>query len=138
MTALLMTYERLKMDELRGTSQADYLVSLDADFQIRQGDAVLYQEPYVPVVELARSLLIWLDDVRRGDFQFESMSFDEVGSVTIRRTPLGWVFDSVFSAGGSSTPVGWAEVDRCSRERVARVEGDLLALGLRPDEVIKR
>lgn len=133
-----MTYEGLKSDELQGIEQADYLVALDADFQIREGDVTLYREPAFPVVELARSLLIWLDNPRRGAFRFESMSFEELGSVQVRRTPGGWVFGSIFAPHSSSSPVDWSEVERCSREFIARVERDLLGLGLDPDEVIRR
>ena len=43
-----MTYDRLNIDDVRGTSQADYLVSLEAAFQIRAGHEVLYDDPAFP------------------------------------------------------------------------------------------
>jgi hypothetical protein len=48
------------------------------------GDETVYGEPGFPVVELARSLLIWLGNPDRGDFEFDSMSFEEVGSIAFR------------------------------------------------------
>lgn len=63
-----MTYDRLNTDELRGSTQADYLVSLDADFRMEDGDSLVYQEPSFPIVELARSMLTWLNDPDRDDF----------------------------------------------------------------------
>jgi hypothetical protein len=133
--AMEITYDRLNTDDLRGTTQADYLVSMDAHFRLIDGDLTIYDEPDFPVVELARSLRIWLGDPNRGDFVFDSMSFEEVGSVAVRRAPSGWVFSSAF-APGSSTAVGWAEVNRCAREFVSRVERDLLELGIDSDVVI--
>ncbi len=133
-----MTYDRLNTDELRGSTQADYLVSLDAHFRLVDGDLAFYDEPAFPVVELARSLSIWLDAPERGDFEFDSMSYEEVGSVAVRQSDAGWTFESVFAPNASTAPVDWAEVDRCCREFVSKVEADLVTLGLDPAEVIRR
>jgi hypothetical protein len=133
-----MTFDRLRTDELRGTTQADYLVSLDAPFRILDGDDVFYEENAFPVVELARSLLTWLDDPARGDFEFSSMSFEEVGTVRVRETDAGWTFSSVFDPAASSPPVDWAEVERCVRMFVSGVERDLRALGIDPATTIRR
>lgn len=55
-----MTYDRLNADELHGTTRTDYLVSLDAHFRVVDGPMTVVDEPGFPVVELARSLLVWL------------------------------------------------------------------------------
>lgn len=133
-----LSYERLNTDELQGTTQADYLVSLDAHFRILNGDEQIYEEPVFPVVELARSLLMWLEDPVRGDFEFDSMSFEEAGSVTVRRVPDGWMFSSIFRPDSSSGSVDWAEVERCVRTFVSRIERDLRALGIDFDEIVRR
>jgi hypothetical protein len=125
-----MTYDRLNTDELRGTTQTDYLVSLDAHFRVLDGQVTVYDEPGFPVVELARSLLIWLGDADRQDVEFDSMSYEEVGSVAVRREADGWIVKSVFVPGASTSPHGWAEVERGCLDFVSRVESDLLALGL--------
>lgn len=133
-----MTYDQLNTDEVRGTTQADYLISLDADFRIADVDQAVYEESAFPVVELARSLLIWLDTPDRSDFEFESMSFEEVGSVAVRQTHGAWVCSSVFAPESSSEPVEWVEIERCIRAFVSRVEQDLRALGIDPDKVTRR
>ncbi len=121
---LLLTYDRLDLDDLRGTSQADYLVVADATLQIIDRDGVIYEEPSFPVVELARGLLRWMDDSTRGDFDLESMSFEETGTVSIVHTSTGWVLGSIY-AERSSEAVEWDEVERCVAAFIARVERDL-------------
>lgn len=133
-----ITYDRLNTDELRGTTQADYLVSLDAHLRLIDGDTIVYAEPAFPVVELARSLLIWLGDPDRGNFEFDSMSYEEVGSIALRRVPAGWTAESVFAPGRSTAPVGWAEIELSCGAFVSRVERDLLALGVDPAGVIRQ
>jgi hypothetical protein len=133
-----LIYDRLNIDDLGGATQADYLVALDAHLCLLEGDVTVYDEPGFPVVELARSLLIWLGWRDHHDFEFNSMSYEEVGSITIRQVAAGWEFGSVFDSSAATAPVDWAEVDRCCRDFIARVEADLLALGLDPAEVIKR
>lgn len=104
-----MAYDRLGPSELRGATQADYLIALDADLRVVVGDKVVYEEPGFPVVELARSFKIWLAGPDRRDFVFDSMSFEEVGAVAFRQTPEGWVFSSVFAPVGPPIPLDWAD-----------------------------
>lgn len=132
-----MTYDKLNTDDLRGSTVADYLVSLDANFRIADGRKVIYEEPGFLVVELARCLLAWAGGMGGQDFEFESMSFEEVGSVAIRWTPSGWVFSSVFTPDSASVAVERDEVDRCIAAFVVRVEEDLVNLGIDPDDVIR-
>ena len=54
---------------------------------------LVYDEPAFPVVELARSLLIWLDDPERSDLEFDSMSYEEVGLVAMRGRAEGWTVE---------------------------------------------
>src|SRR5688572_7343902 len=105
---MLITYGRLNTSDLRGTTQADYLISIDADLQILDGARCVFEEPSFPVLELARSLSQWLSEPARSDFAFESMSYEEVGAVTVRASQGGWIFGSVFEPTASS-PVGWDE-----------------------------
>jgi hypothetical protein len=133
-----MTYDRLNADDLMGATRTDYLVAIDAQFRLVDGDVTIYDEPAFPVVELARSLLIWLEDPGREDFEFDSMSYEEVGSVAIRQVATGWEFGSIFASGTVATPVEWAEVVRCCGNFIARVRVDLVTLGLDPDKVLRR
>ena len=133
-----MTYAQLSTDEVQSTTRADYLVSIEGDLQITDDGDDVCDEPSFPVVELARSLLMWLAEPDRADFEFDSMSFEEVGAVAIRRSDGGWVFSSVFSPDAASAPVDWVEVERCIRSFIAQVEDDLRGLGVDPAGVIRR
>ena len=134
---MLISYGRLDASELRGTTQADYLISIDADLQILDGKRCVFEEPSFPVLELARSLMQWLSEPDRRDFAFESMSYEEVGVVTVRATEGGWTFGSVFEPSASSA-VEWDEAERCVRSFIATISADLHELKLDPDEVIGR
>ncbi|BCW16731.1 hypothetical protein NtRootA4_37100 [Arthrobacter sp. NtRootA4] len=138
MATMRLSYANLDSDNIGGTSQADYLVGLDADLNVSEGPALLFREPAFPVVELARSLFLWLNDANRGDFMFDSMSFEEVGAVSLTRGSSGWVVGSVFRPDMVSNPLDWAEVESSCREFLSQIEFDLLSLGLDPGEVILR
>jgi hypothetical protein len=73
--AVEMTYENLSADDLRGSTLADYLIAIDADFQLLDGVDVVYEEPYFPVVELAQAMAPWVEAGDRDvdDFVFESL-----------------------------------------------------------------
>ncbi|MET4622689.1 hypothetical protein ABIE18_004168 [Arthrobacter sp. 2762] len=133
-----MTYANLDADNIGGTSQADYLVGIDADFTVSEGSVLLYREQAFPVVELARSLVVWLNANPRGDFVFNSMSFEEVGAVSLKRASSGWLVESVFSPGVVSNPLDWANVEHGCKEFLDQIEFDLLSLGLDPADVIHR
>ncbi len=133
-----MTYANLDADNIGGTSQADYLVGLDALFTVWEGSVLLYREQAFPVVELARSLFLWLNATPRGDFVFDSMSFEEVGAVSLTRGTSGWLLESVFSPGVVSNPLDWADVERGCMEFLDQIEFDLLSLGIDPADVIHR
>ncbi|WP_237715839.1 hypothetical protein [Arthrobacter sp. M2012083] len=114
------------------------MVGLDAELTVSEGPALLYRELAFPVVELARSLLLWLNDANRGDFMFDSMSFEEVGAVSLTRGSSGWLVESVFSPDVVSNPLDWAEVESGCKEFISQIEFDLLSLGLDPSELIHR
>lgn len=128
-----MSYDHLNADELSGITQADYLIGLDANLRVVDGDVTIFDEPGFPVVELARSLRIWLETPKRGDFEFASMSFEEIGSIAFRQTAAGWRFDSAFEPDASTATTTWAAVESCCRRLIARVEADLAALGIDPE-----
>jgi len=136
MNDLLMNYDALNSGELSGKTQADYLVSLEATLSVWDGETMVYEEPNFPVVELAWSLRRWLETNGRDDFVFESMSFEEAGSVSIRRGAFGWVVSSVFALASASSPYGWAVVHRSVVSFIDRVEDDLIAIGVDPVEIL--
>jgi hypothetical protein len=86
------------------------------------------------VAELARSLAHWLyqPDGERGDFEFDSMSYADVGEVRIAGSTEGWRIGSVSEPDTWSSPVSWdvlaAEVGRF----VTVIRNDVTAMGVRP------
>lgn len=133
-----MTYDRLSTADLRGTTQADYLTAIDAHLRVLDGGATLYDEPGFPVVELARSLLVWLENADAGDFEFDSMSYEETGAIAIRQVGAGWTIGSAFVPGVVTTPAARIDVEDCCNRFIARVAVDLEGLGLKAAEVLKR
>lgn len=123
-----MTYVNLVV-EPGAPLLADLALAVDGDFQILLGDRVIFAEPSFPVAELASSLFRWVKG-GRGEFTFESMSYEEEGTVMIRRTDLGWVVGSVFTPDVVSSPVPWSDVEACVLAFVSDLERDLGALGL--------
>lgn len=135
---LEMFYDHWRTDELRGTTQAGYLIALDACLHLTDGGVTVVKETGFPVVELARSLLVWLEGSTEGDFEFESMSYEGSGLIRIQKTGAGWVFGSVFAPGKTTAPTDRADVEECCRRFVAKVESELEELGIDPAEVLRR
>lgn len=127
---MLLAYDKFDVSEVRGDTQADLLVGVDADLRVVDGDQVVYEEPSFPVVELAWSLVRWVGQPSRGDFVFDSMSFEELGALTIRREGAGWTFGSVFVPDVTSRPVSWNDVRNCVAVFGQKVRDDLAAAGL--------
>jgi hypothetical protein len=128
---MLLTYANLSTEDVRGSTPAHYLVGVEADFRIEDEGRIVYEEPSFPVCELARSLHTWIrSGLRRDDFVFESLSFEELGVVTIERRPGGWVFRSTFTPEVVSSEVPWVEVQRTIEQFTARLGADLTAAGM--------
>ncbi|MEU6573532.1 hypothetical protein [Streptomyces sp. NPDC046805] len=110
------------------------LVDIEADLVIRDGNHVVFTEGLFPVAELARSLAHWLhqQDSEHGDFEFDSMSYADVGEVRIAGSTEGWRIGSVSEPDTWTSPVAWevlaAEVGRF----VTVVRNDVTAMGVRP------
>jgi hypothetical protein len=131
-----LTYDRLSCDELGGSTQADLLVALDGRLRLNDDGAIVFDETQFPVVELARSLVLWLAAPGRPDFGFVSMSCDD-GAISILQDDRGWHFRSTFYADPLTGPVDWSEVERCCRNFIVKVRADLQDLGLRPDQLLR-
>jgi predicted type IV restriction endonuclease len=131
---VIFHFESIGAPDLRVTTLADLLVNIEADFEVRDGDQVLYAERAFPVAELARELARWKsspgDD--RPDFAFDSMSFDEAGAVTVVRDGESWVVGSVFEPGKHTAPVSWPELATEVDNFVDRVRRGVDSLGLDP------
>lgn len=132
-----MTLTNFDDSDLRGSTLGDYLIAIDADLEIRDGDRIVYAEPKFPVVELARSLTSWMNVRERADFAFESMSFEESGVVTIARTGTGWHFSSAFTSEVMSSDVDLSELEDCIQEFIDQVATDLTQRGHDADRILR-
>ncbi len=130
-------YSNIDFSDLRGNLLADYLIAIDADLKIVDDDErLIYEEPYFPIVELARSLTTWLIERNENDFRFDSLSAEERGTVTILSEGLGWFIFSSFDPGTRSSPHDWVQVQMCVKDYIGRVRIDLTHQGLDPDQII--
>lgn len=132
-----MNYTNIDDSDLRGDTLADYLIAIDADFEIRDGNRIIYDEPKFPVVELARSLSSWMTAGARVDFEFESLSSDELGLVRINRGATGWRLSSVFTPNVVSSEVDLLELDACIHEFINQVAADLTERGHDADRILR-
>ncbi len=129
-------FANIRFGDLRGTSQADYLIAVDADLRIVYGTRTVYEEPDFPVVELAWSLTNWLNAANGDDFTLDTMADDQPGIVTIKREGDGWVAFSSFTPDVRSSAAKWAEIDHCVRDFIAAVRADLTERGLDADRIV--
>ncbi|MFC6507157.1 hypothetical protein ACFQBY_01650 [Promicromonospora citrea] len=126
---MMLTYANFDDADLQGSTLADHLIAVEAEFRIVDGLRTVYEEPHFPIAELARSLSLWLRDGARGFFIFDSMAFEELGVVMISRADLGWKFSSVFTPALASSCLSWSEVEGCVRGFIDQVERDLIERG---------
>ena len=132
-----MNYTNIDDSDLRGDTLADYLIAIDADFEIRDRGRTIYDEPKFPVVELARSLSSWMTSGERVDFEFDSLSSDESGLVRITRGATGWRLSSVFTPDVVSSEVDLPELDTCIHEFIDHVAADLAERGHDVDRLLR-
>ena len=135
-----LDYGQLNVAEVQERTPADYLVQIDSHFVLSDGDQVVLSEPSFPVVELAWQLGRWLSTPGEPlTFEFDSMSFEEIGVVSIARDEGdAWTATSVLAPGISTAPTTWHNA-RSSVERfVAKVRADLAHEGIPPDDAMPR
>ncbi len=83
------------------SARGELLVHVEADIPISDDGQELYSEILFPVPELASGLhdRMSAGSGRRGNFEFESMSFKEVGVVRIVEFDSGWRVKSIHQPG---------------------------------------
>ncbi|MQS09755.1 DUF7878 domain-containing protein [Streptomyces alkaliphilus] len=130
-----LEYREVNADDLVGSTVADYLVNIEAFFEVLDGGDTIYAEPCFPVTELARELFRWvsLEEEPTSDFYFSSLSFGEVGALTMSRELDGWVVSSIFTPEVKSSPRSWSELHSRIGEFIENVYRDVLRLGVSPD-----
>lgn len=130
-----LVYRDINANDLRGATVADYLVNIEALFEVVDGRKVIYSEPYFPVAELARELARWLPlgESPAPDFYFTSLSFEDPGAVMILRGEAGWTVGTMFTPEVKSSPLPWDGLATCIGGFISDVRRDVLGLGISPD-----
>lgn len=129
-------YENFNLADLQGTTLADYLVNVEADFEIVDGDDLIYDELAFPVAELAREISEWLSRAEGADFNFESLSFEDPGAVRILSAPDGWIVGSALTPEKMSAPQSWRELSASINEFIWCVRRDLQRSGVDAEFVL--
>ncbi|GAA2289057.1 hypothetical protein GCM10010145_69200 [Streptomyces ruber] len=129
-----MKYRNFNADDLQGTTLADYLVNVEADFEIVDGGEVVYSELAFPVAELARELAHWVTPSEEGaeDFHFVSLSFEDPGAVKFVRGAEGWIVGSALTPDRESSPCSWRQLTAIIEEFVGNVRRDMEEIGIDP------
>ncbi|MFD7454129.1 hypothetical protein [Kitasatospora sp. NPDC059827] len=111
------------------------LVDIEADLVISDASLTVWSEDKFPVAELARALSLWLrlPDGERGNFTFDSMSYEVPGAVQIMATDEVWRVGSVFAPDTWSSPAAWVSLVPDLVAFVEAVRGKVTALGIEPD-----
>jgi hypothetical protein len=119
---ITLRFEQLHRERPALRDLYDVLLGLVAEFSITIGDRLLYREVDFPVVELAASLLRWLDlrPEPGDDFEWESMETEEPGWVWVRSAGDGWRIGSIHQEYPeprilSMTELQWAITDFVGR-----------------------
>ena len=110
------------------------LVDIEADLVISDNSRTVWSEDRFPVAELACALSLWLrlPDGERGNFTFDSMSYDVPGAVRITTTDEGWGVGSVFATDTQSSPATWESLVPDLVEFIEEVRDGVTALGINP------
>ncbi|GAA1862383.1 hypothetical protein [Myceligenerans crystallogenes] len=95
----------------RRITPAELLLYVEADLQIRDGDAVLFNEPRFEVAELAAELVAWVGDGSKPaeGFVHSPDAYAEPGVIRITQTRHGWVAGSCFTT-ATTAPRDWETV----------------------------
>lgn len=126
-------YSNITAADLRGNTLADYLINVEADLQVTDDDGtVVYGEQLFPVLELARELTAWMwPSPPKSDFNFESMSFDEAGSVRVhRRAEVRWAVGSTFTPERWTSDLTWEALVAAQQRLTTRLQADMADLQL--------
>lgn len=131
-------YEAIEFEPWRCDLREEYLLAIEANFRIVDGDRLLFSEVRLPVAELAWALNLWLGKADRGDFRLDSMDSDVIGLVTIAREGDGWVVYSEWTPHLRSRQVPTDVMEACVRDFIRTLERDLVAHGLDADWILAR
>ncbi|MER5880695.1 hypothetical protein ABT119_32870 [Streptomyces sp. NPDC001910] len=129
---MIFSYSNFTTQDLRGTSIEQLYTNIEADLRVSDGETLIYSEVLFPVAELASKLLDWIlePENERPNFNLDSMSFSEIGVITITRKEGGWRIGSVLSSGAKSGILDEATLTEGVLQFVANVRSDVTAAGI--------
>ncbi|WP_052398284.1 hypothetical protein [Streptomyces sp. NRRL F-5123] len=129
-------YDRFGAPDLRGRTLADFLINVEADLKIVEGDEVVYSERSFPVAELARELNQWMEEAGEvppeDGFCFQSLSFEEPGAVVVSQVGSGWIVGSSLEPGKITRILAWTDLRVTISDFIDKVRRDLVGIGLDP------
>ncbi len=129
---LKFEFSDLSFDEVKGSTEAEIAIGIEADFVVFDGSTVILREPQFEVLLLAKELDRWL--VTRAGSEFTAdlgMVLENVGAVRITETAAGWVVSSDLS-GLRSAARDFQQVEAAVRDFVASVAQQVAAGGYDP------
>ena len=131
-------YENFSIDDLQGSTMADFFVNIEADVAMIDEGKVIYSELAFPVAELARALRDWVEsgELRGDEFSFDSLSFGEPGSVFVKARSGSWLWGSGFSPGESSALQSWNQIIDTISEFTDSVRRDIRSVGIDADYIL--
>jgi hypothetical protein len=99
------------------------VANVEGDFRLETSGEALYREAHFPVVELARQLAQWASSATApdSDFEYDSMFFEEPGTIWIRRSSDGWRIGSLEQRRPDLHELEWADVRGVIQRFVAEV-----------------
>ncbi|MFD9499752.1 hypothetical protein [Streptomyces sp. NPDC060035] len=129
------TYTNITTDELHGTRLEEFLINIEADITIADDGRIVFSEGRFPVTELARDLTEWATSGNPApdrDFEWDSMSFAELGAIRIQQREGGWRLGSAYDPEVWSSSLPWAALSQAIYEYVKHVRADVEKLGINP------
>jgi hypothetical protein len=111
----------LSLPPLERLELIDVIANGEGRLVLAQDDLVIFEENLFPVVELARDLARWLKAAFRENYSFESMSFEDTGSIRVWEVAGEWVLSSDFADSVQPTAEPWILVQNTLELFVAEV-----------------
>lgn len=127
-----MRAHTLTLPSLERVELVDVVANGEGRLVLKHDDAVILDEPLFPIVELGRDLARWLGTSRRESYRFDSMSFEEPGSIRVSQVDSGWVICSDLADPDGIVPETWNSVRLSIEQFVNEVAGKLEEAGWDP------
>jgi hypothetical protein len=118
-----LRHSNLRADPDRLNDPTDVIVNLEADVRLEIDGDVIYEELSFPLAELACALARWMPIPlsERPDFEFDSMSSEEIGLLWIRRVDGTWRVGSIHQSRTPLSALTGDDVDDFARAVISEL-----------------